>query len=44
MRRRAFALWITLEHADEEMNPVYRKALELLRSEFKNSVLLFGAI
>lgn len=42
--RRAFALWITLGLADGEMTPVYRKALELLRREFKHSALLFGAI
>ena len=42
--RRAFALWITLGLADGEMTPIYRKALELLRNEFKHSALLFGAM
>ena len=42
--RRAFALWITLGLADGEITPIYRKALELLRQEFKHSALLFGAI
>ena len=42
--RRAFALWIALGLAEGEMTPVYRKALELLRKEFKHSSLLFGAI
>ena len=42
--RRAFALWITLGLADGEMSSTYRKALELLRKEFKHSALLFGAI
>ena len=42
--RRAFALWIALGLADGEMTPVYRKALELLRKEFKHSALLFGAM
>ena len=41
---RAFALWIALGLAEGEMTPVYRKALELLRKEFKHSSLLFGAI
>lgn len=42
--RRAFALWIALGLAEGEMTPVYRKALELLRKEFKHSALLFGAM
>ena len=42
--RRAFALWITLGLADGEMRPLFRKALELLRREFKHSALLFGAL
>ena len=42
--RRAFALWITLGLADGEMSSPYRKALELLRKEFKHSALLFGAM
>ena len=42
--RRAFALWIMLGLADGAMTPVYRKALELLRKEFKHSALLFGAL
>ena len=42
--RRAFALWITLGLADGEMNSTYRKALDLLRKEFKHSALLFGAM
>ena len=42
--RRAFALWITLGLADGEMPALYRKALQLLRSEFKHSALLFGAL
>ena len=42
--RRAFALWITLGLADGEMSSTYRKALELLRKEFKHSALLFGAV
>ena len=41
---RAFALWIALGLAEGEMTPVYRKALELLRKEFKHSALLFGAM
>ena len=42
--RRAFALWTTLGLADGEMSSIYRKALELLRKEFKHSALLFGAM
>ena len=42
--RRAFALWITLGRADGEMSSTYRKALDLLRKEFKHSALLFGAM
>ena len=42
--RRAFALWIALGLAEGKMTPVYRKALELLRKEFKHSALLFGAM
>ena len=42
--RRAFALWITLGLADGEMSSTYRKALELLRKEFKHSALLFGTM
>ena len=42
--RRAFALWITLGLADGEMSSAYRKALDLLRKEFKHSALLFGAM
>ena len=42
--RRAFAFWITLGLADGEMSSTYRKALELLRKEFKHSALLFGAM
>ena len=41
---RAFALWITLGLADGEMSSTYRKALDLLRKEFKHSALLFGAM
>ena len=42
--RRAFALWIALGLADGEMSSTYRKALDLLRKEFKHSALLFGAM
>ena len=42
--RRAFALWIALGLADGEMSSIYRKALELLRKEFKHSALLFGSM
>ena len=42
--RRVFALWITLGLADGEMSSTYRKALDLLRKEFKHSALLFGAM
>ena len=42
--RRAFALWITLGLADGEISSTYRKALDLLRKEFKHSALLFGAM
>ena len=42
--RRASALWITLGLADGEMSSTYRKALDLLRKEFKHSALLFGAM
>ena len=42
--RRAFALWIALGLADGGMPELYRKALMLLRGEFKHSALLFGAI
>ena len=42
--RRAFALWIALGLADGEMSSTYRKALKLLRKEFKHSALLFGAM
>ena len=42
--RQAFALWITLGLADGEMSSTYRKALDLLRKEFKHSALLFGAM
>ena len=42
--RRAFALWIALGLADGEMPSLYRNALMLLRSEFKHSSLLFGAL
>ena len=42
--RRAFALWITLGLADGEMPALYRKALQLLRGEFRHSALLFGAL
>ena len=42
--RRAFAFWITLGIADGETSSTYRKALELLRKEFKHSALLFGAM
>ena len=42
--RRAFALWIALGLAEGEMTPIYRRALELLRKEFKHSALLFGAM
>ena len=42
--RRAFALWITLGLADGEMSSTYRKALDLLRKEFKHSALLYGAM
>ena len=38
--RRAFALGL----ADGEMSSTYRKALDLLRKEFKHSALLFGAM
>ena len=42
--RRAFALWIALGLADGEMPALYRKALMLLRCEFKHSALLYGAL
>lgn len=42
--RRAFALWIALGLADGEMPALYRKALMLLRGEFKHSTLLYGAL
>ena len=42
--RRAFALWIVLGLADGEMPALYRKALMLLRGEFKHSALLYGAL
>ena len=42
--RRAFALWITLGLAEGKMSSTYRKALDLLRKEFKHSALLFGAM
>jgi len=42
--RRAFALWISLGLADGEMPELYRKALMLLRCEFKHSALLYGAL
>ena len=42
--RRAFALWIALGLADGEMPALYRKALMLLRGEFKHSALLYGAL
>ena len=42
--RRAFALWIALGLADGEMPALYRKALMLLRNEFKHSALLYGAL
>ncbi|MBE6372604.1 MAG: hypothetical protein E7055_11115 [Lentisphaerae bacterium] len=42
--RRAFALWIALGLADGEMPELYRKALMLLRGEFKHSALLYGAL
>lgn len=42
--RRAFALWIALGFADGEMPTLYRKALVLLRGEFKHSALLYGAL
>ena len=42
--RRAFALWIALGLADGEMPSLYRKALQLLRGEFKHSALLYGAL
>ena len=42
--RRAFALWIALGFADGEMSALYRKALMLLRGEFKHSALLYGAL
>lgn len=42
--RRAFALWIALGLADGEMPVLYRKALMLLRGEFKHSALLYGAL
>ena len=42
--RRAFALWIALGLAEGDMSSLYRKALELLRKEFKHSALLFGAM
>ena len=42
--RRAFALWIALGLADGEMPELYRKALMLLRNEFRHSALLFGAL
>jgi len=42
--RRAFALWIALGMADGEMPALYRKALMLLRGEFKHSALLYGAL
>ena len=42
--RRAFALWIALGVSDGEMPALYRKALMLLRGEFKHSALLYGAL
>ena len=42
--RRAFALWIALGLSDGEMPLLYRKALMLLRGEFKHSALLYGAL
>ncbi|MBQ9337800.1 MAG: hypothetical protein IJS14_10960 [Lentisphaeria bacterium] len=42
--RRAFALWIALGLADGEMPALYRKALMLLRAEFKHSAFLYGAL
>ncbi len=42
--RRAFALWLALGLADGEMPALYRKALMLLRGEFKHSALLYGAL
>lgn len=42
--RRAFALWIALGLSDGEMPALYRKALMLLRGEFKHSALLYGAL
>lgn len=42
--RRAFALWMALGFADGEMSALYRKALMLLRGEFKHSALLYGAL
>ncbi len=42
--RRAFALWIALGLADGEMPSLYRKAVMLLRGEFKHSALLYGAL
>ena len=42
--RRAFALWIVLGLADGEMPALYRKALMLLRGEFKHSALLYGTL
>ena len=42
--RRAFAIWIALGLAEGEMSSIYRKALDLLRKEFKHSALLFGAM
>ena len=42
--RRAFALWIALGLADGEMPALYRKALMLLRGEFKHSRLLYAAM
>ena len=38
------ALWIALGLADGEMPALYRKALVLLRGEFKHSALLYGAL
>ncbi len=42
--RRAFALWIALGLADGELPALYRKALMLLRGEFKHPALLYGAL
>ncbi|MBP5183251.1 MAG: hypothetical protein J6331_09530 [Lentisphaeria bacterium] len=42
--RRAFSLWIALGLSDGEMPELYRKALMLLRGEFKHSALLYGAL